>query len=109
MGRDTVLNQHPEDRETDMKAAELMTRNVVTVRKSNSIERAARLMLQRGISGLPVVDPEDRLVGIITEGDFLRRSEMGTERRRPRWITLLLGSGRLAAEYVRPTHEKWPK
>jgi len=83
-----------------MKAAELMTRNVITVRKTNSIEQAARLMLQRGISGLPVVDPEDRLVGIITEGDFLRRSETGTERRRPRWITLLLGSGRLAAEYV---------
>ncbi len=84
-----------------MKASELMTRNVITLRKSASIDEAVRLMLQRGISGLPVVDAEDRLVGIVTEGDFLRRSEMGTERRRSRWISFLLGSGRLAGEYVR--------
>jgi CBS domain-containing protein len=59
-------------------------------------------LLQNGISGVLVMD-EGRLVGIITEGDFLRRSETRAERRRPRWIEFLLGPGRLAAEYVR-TH-----
>jgi CBS-domain-containing membrane protein len=58
-------------------------------------------MLQYAISGLPVVDAADRVVGIITEGDLLRRTETGTERRhRPRWLEFLLGPGRLAEEYV---------
>jgi CBS-domain-containing membrane protein len=60
-------------------------------------------MLQNKISGLPVVDEEGLLVGIITEGDFLRRAETGTQHKRPRWLEFLTGSGRLAGEYVR-TH-----
>jgi CBS domain-containing protein len=58
-------------------------------------------MLQYAISGLPVVDDAGHLVGIVTEGDFLRRTETGTERRhRPRWLEFLLGPRRLADEYV---------
>jgi CBS domain-containing protein len=60
-------------------------------------------MLQRKISGLPVVDVAGRIVGTITEGDLLRRAETGTERRRPRWLEFLLGPGRLAEEYTQ-TH-----
>jgi CBS-domain-containing membrane protein len=60
-------------------------------------------MLQNKISGLPVVDGAGLLVGIITEGDFLRRAETGTQRKRPRWLEFLTGPGRLAGEYVR-TH-----
>jgi len=88
-----------------MKASELMTRNVVTVRQTATVGEAVRLMLQRGISGLPVIDAAGALVGIVTEGDFLRRSEMGTERRRPRWLGFLLGTGRLAEEYTH-THAR---
>jgi CBS domain-containing protein len=62
---------------------------------------AAHLMIQHGVSGLPVVNAHGQLVGIVTEGDFLRRAETGTERRRPRWLEFLLGPGRLANEYVR--------
>jgi predicted transcriptional regulator len=58
-------------------------------------------MLQRHISGLPVVDQKGRVVGIVTEGDFLRRAETGTQRRRPRWLEYLIGPGRLADEYTR--------
>jgi predicted transcriptional regulator len=57
-------------------------------------------MLRRRISGLPVVDDTGALVGILTEGDLLRRAELGTQKRRPRWIEFLIGSGRLANEYV---------
>jgi signal-transduction protein with cAMP-binding, CBS, and nucleotidyltransferase domain len=60
-------------------------------------------MLQRHISGLPVVDKDGRVAGIVTEGDFLRRAETGTQRRRPRWLEYLVGPGRLADEYAR-TH-----
>ena len=58
-------------------------------------------MLQRRISGLPVVDKDGRLAGIVTEGDFLRRAETGTQRRRARWLEYLVGPGRLADEYTR--------
>jgi CBS domain-containing protein len=74
-----------------MKAGDVMTRRIISVAPDASIREAARLMLKKGISGLPVVDEAGRLVGIITDGDFLRRVETGTERRRPRWFEFLLG------------------
>ena len=83
-----------------MKAAEIMSLGVATVRPDTTVSEAARTMLQFGVSGLPVIDTSGKLVGIVTEGDFLRRAEMGTERQRPRWLEFLLGPGRLAQEYV---------
>ena len=63
---------------------------------------AARLMLEKKISGLPVVEcrSSEKLVGVVTEGDFLRRAEIGTKRQRPKWVEFFLGPGRLADEYV---------
>lgn len=61
-----------------MQAKELMTRNLTTVSPDHSVWHAARIMLAKGVSGLPVVDGTGGLVGIITEGDLLRRSELGT-------------------------------
>jgi CBS domain-containing protein len=83
-----------------MRVGEIMTTSVVTVQPDVSVEDAVRLMLERRISGLPVVDRDGRLTGILTEGDLLRRAELGTEHRRPRWIAFLLGSGTLADEYT---------
>jgi CBS domain-containing protein len=83
-----------------MQVRDVMTRNVISVRASQSVLEAARLMLQNRVSGLPVVDAAGALVGIVTEGDFLRRGEIGTQRQRPKWLEFLLGPGRLAAEYV---------
>jgi CBS domain-containing protein len=83
-----------------MKAADVMTPKVVSVGTEASVLEAIRLMLQNRISGLPVVDGEGLLVGIVTEGDFLRRAETGTQRKRPRWLEFLMGPGRLANEYV---------
>ena len=88
-----------------MKAADVMTRPVVTIEPDAPITKAVRLMLQHRISGLPVVDRAGRPVGIVTEGDFLRRVETGTERRRPRWLEFLLGPGRVAEAYAR-THAR---
>ena len=84
-----------------MKVKDVMTSPVVSVEPDSSVLQAVRIMLQRHISGLPVIDEEGRLVGIVTEGDFLRRAETGTQRRRPRWLEFLLGPGRLAEEYTR--------
>ena len=83
-----------------MKAQDIMTLGVVSVQSNASVMRAVQPMLQNEISGLPVVDDKGSLVGIVTEGDFLRRGELGTQRKRPRWLEFLVGPGRLAEEYV---------
>ena len=76
-----------------MKAAEVMSLGVATVRPDAAVSEAARIMLQFGVSGLPVIDFAGHLVGIVTEGDFLRRTETGTERKRSRWLEFLFGPG----------------
>jgi CBS domain-containing protein len=60
-----------------MKAADLMTRGVLSVGPHDSARKAAELMLRYGVTGFPVLD-QGKLVGIITQGDFLRRAETGT-------------------------------
>ena len=82
-----------------MKAEDVMTRAVITIDPDATVLQAARLMLQHHISGLPVVDKDGRLVGVLSEGDFLRRRETKTERKRSRWLEFLMGPGRMAAEY----------
>jgi CBS domain-containing protein len=86
-----------------MNASDVMTRTILSVRPDAVIAEAIRLMLDNRISGLPVIDEGGQLVGILTEGDLLRRGETATERHRPRWLEILMGPGRLAEEYVR-TH-----
>jgi CBS domain-containing protein len=86
-----------------MQVKDIMTSPVVSIEPDTSVTQAIRIMLQRHISGLPVVDQDGRLTGIVTEGDLLRRAETGTERTRPRWLEFLVGPGRLADEYTR-TH-----
>ncbi len=88
-----------------MKVRDIMSPRVISIAPDASILEAIRLMLQNHISGLPVIDRSGQLVGVVTEGDFLRRSETGTERKRPRWLEFLLGPSRLADEYVR-THSR---
>jgi CBS domain-containing protein len=83
-----------------MKAADVMTREIISILPDASIMEAVRLMLQHKISGLPVIDAAGKLEGIVTEGDFLRRVETGTERKRSRFVEFLLGPGRLAEEYT---------
>ena len=83
-----------------MLVADVMTRGVSTVAPTDPIRKAAQLMLQYEISGLPVVE-RGRLVGIISEGDFLRRVETGTERHRPRWIEVMFGARQLSTEAAR--------
>jgi CBS domain-containing protein len=84
-----------------MRARDVMVRAVATTTPETTIEKVARLMINLRISGVPVLDKNGRLVGIVTEGDMLRRAEIGTERRRPRWSEWFSANSRLAAEYIR--------
>ena len=89
-----------------MQVKDVMTKNLISVHPEESVLAAARLMLQNRISGLPVIDKEGELMGIVTEGDFLRRSEIGTQRRRPKWLEFIVGPGRLAQDYVHASGRK---
>ena len=83
-----------------MKAGDVMTRAVISADPDATVLQAARYMLQHHISGLPVIDKTGKLVGVLSEGDFLRRRETQTERRRSRWLEFLMGPGKIAAEYT---------
>lgn len=78
-----------------------MQRQPITATPEMAIEDAVRLMVTHRISGLPVVDPTGVVVGILSEGDLLRRTELGTERRLPGWHAWLAGLGSAPGDYIR--------
>ena len=88
-----------------MRAMDVMTTNVITVDPNTSVQALATLLSERGISGVPVVDLDNRLVGIISEGDLLHRAETGTERRterrRSRWLDTFASDQEAARDYVK--------
>lgn len=83
-----------------MKASDVMTTAVMSVKADATIADTVQLLIEHGFSGLPVIEPNGQLAGIVTEGDLLRRAELGTEVKRPRWLSYILGPGRLAEDYV---------
>jgi CBS domain-containing protein len=84
-----------------MKARDVMVSPVITVKPSSSVKEVATTLLERRISAVPVVDDQGKLVGIISEGDLMHRSEAGTERQRSWWLLGWTGDETLAAEYVK--------
>src|SRR3569832_1763447 len=88
-----------EPAELSMRAHQIMTRSVISVTPDTSIVEAANIMLKRHVSGLTVVDDTGKLVGVVSEGDFIRRSEIGTGRKRGRWLRFILGPGKSASDF----------
>ena len=89
-----------------MRAMDVMTTNVITVGPDTSVQEVAKTLSERSISGVPVVDAANRLVGIVSEGDLLHRVETGTERRVQRrrrswWLDTIGSDEELARDYVK--------
>lgn len=84
-----------------MNASDVMTRNVVTVSPETTVPELVQVLLSRNISGAPVVDAAGALVGIVTEGDLVRRAELGTEKKRGGWLAFFTGTATMAQEYIR--------
>ena len=89
-----------------MRAHQIMTGSVITIAPDATVLEAARTMLKHHVSGLPVVDAAGKLVGVVSEGAFIRRSEIGTQRKRGRWLKFLLGTSAAATDYVRENGRK---
>jgi len=84
-----------------MRAVDVMTRDVITVGPNTTVSEIARLFLRRRISGVPVVNAEGAILGIVSEGDLVRRVETETDARHSWWLELLSESPERAAEYAK--------
>ena len=84
-----------------MRAMDVMTSEVITVDENASVTAVAKLLAERGISGVPVVDPDNRVIGMVSEGVLLHRAETGTERRRSWWLEMMASTNQLAGDYVK--------
>ena len=84
-----------------MRAMDVMTNEVVTVDENASVIAIAKLLAERGISAVPVVDSENRVIGMVSEGDLLHRAETGTERRQSWWLEMMASTNRLAGDYIK--------
>jgi CBS domain-containing protein len=84
-----------------MKAQEIMTRDVITVRPDTLVRDIAALMVEKHISGVPVVTDNGKLIGMVSQSDLLHRAEVGTERKHKWWFRIFADSSALAREYAK--------
>src|SRR5690349_2546138 len=84
-----------------MKAADVMVTNVIAVGPDTCVQDVAHTLLTNRISAVPVIGIDCKLLGIVSEGDLVRRAESGTERQRPWWLAMITGRESLAAEFIK--------
>jgi CBS domain-containing protein len=84
-----------------MKASDIMVTDVIAVKSDGNVQDVAELLLTNRISAVPVIDDAGKLIGMVSEGDLLRRAEAGTGHDRSWWLQLLMGREILAAEYLK--------
>jgi CBS domain-containing protein len=84
-----------------MLARDIMTSNVLTVKPDTTIGEIASLMTTHHISGVPVVDDDGRMIGIVSETDLLHRAQLGTERKRKWWISLFIDPDMRARDFIK--------
>ncbi|MFO7298544.1 MAG: CBS domain-containing protein [Pseudomonadota bacterium] len=95
--------KNPKLWEAAMKARDIMSKNVITVRRETSVHEIAQLMTDKRISGVPVVAEDGTILGMVSESDLLRRAEIGTEPQRKWWLSFFSDPDLLARQY-RKTH-----
>ena len=84
-----------------MRAIDVMTSEVISVDENATVTAVARLLAERGISAVPVVDKANQVIGMVSEGDLLHRAETGTERRRSWWLDMMASTNKLAGDYIK--------
>lgn len=84
-----------------MLALDVMTTTIISVKPETPIRDAAKVLADHRISGVPVVDAKGSMVGVISEGDLIRRTELDTDERRRSWWLDLFSSDRNAEDYIK--------
>ncbi len=89
-----------------MRAVDVMVRDVITVHPDTDVAEAVGLLTKHDVSALPVVDPDNHLVGVISEADLIHRVEIGTEKHRPWWMEAVTGAASLAQDFAKSHGKK---
>jgi CBS domain-containing protein len=89
-----------------MRAIDVMVRDVVTVHPDTDVADAIKLLAERDVSALPVLDKDGNLVGVLSEADLIHRAEIGTEKHRPWWLEAVTGATALAEEFAKSHGKK---
>jgi CBS domain-containing protein len=84
-----------------MRALDVMTETVISVKPEMTVREAAKVLMDHGISGAPVIDDDGSVVGILSEGDLIHRAELETEERRHSWWLDLFSPNSDAKDYVK--------
>jgi CBS-domain-containing membrane protein len=84
-----------------MKAADVMNHDVITVKRDDDVAEAVDLLTRYDISAVPVVDDDDKVVGILSEADLIHREEIGTEKPHPWWLEAVMPASKLAGEFAK--------
>ena len=92
---------YPNGPSDPMHAIDVMTSEVISVDENATVPAVARLLAERGISAVPVVDKDNQVIGMVSEGDLLHRIETGTERRQSWWLDMMASTSKLAGDYVK--------
>jgi len=86
-----------------MQATDVMTTNVITIQADTGVREIARLLLKHRISAVPVVDVDQRVLGMVSEGDLVRRAENDTSARHSWWLEVIFSAKDMTGEYIK-TH-----
>lgn len=89
-----------------MRAVDVMVRDVITVHPDTDVADAIGLLTKHDVSALPVVDPDNHLIGVISEADLIHRVEIGTEKHRPWWVEAMTGAASLAQDFAKSHGKK---
>jgi CBS domain-containing protein len=84
-----------------MQAKDVMTTKLVTAEPDTSVRDIAKLMLVHRISGIPIVDKSERVLGMVSEGDLMRRPESETERTPSWWLEAVFAPRDKATDYIK--------
>jgi CBS domain-containing protein len=84
-----------------MKARDVMVPHVITVHPDLDVKAVANTLVANGISAVPVVAIDGSIVGIISEGDLMRRIVAGADRKRSRWLEIFSSPEQLMAEFAK--------
>jgi len=84
-----------------MKAADVMIRDVITVKPDDKVGHAIKLLLENDVSALPVVVDDGKVVGVLSEADLIHREEINTEKQHPWWLEAIMPASKLAGEFAK--------
>jgi CBS domain-containing protein len=84
-----------------MRARDLMSLPTITVGPHTPVLEVAKLLLESGVSAVPVVGADGQVLGVVSEADLMHRPELRTEKARRSWLSALFGEGQMPRDYVK--------